>query len=65
MFLPRAEVERLTGRVRFAAMRRVLDALGIRYVRAFTGEPLVRPEAIDSRQPAARNRGPRWERLNA
>lgn len=63
-FLPRAEVERITGRVRFAAMRRVLDALGIRYVQAFTGEPLVRPEALDATAPAARNRGPRWERLN-
>lgn len=30
-FLPRAEVERLTKRTRFAAMRRALDRMGIRY----------------------------------
>ena len=53
IFLPRAEVERLTGRVRFAAMRKALDGLGIRYVRAATGEPLVRADALDERVPTA------------
>jgi len=65
MFLTPDELERLTGRRRFSAQRRALDLLRIPYVRAATGEPLVRPEALDDRQPAARNRGPRWERLNA
>lgn len=42
MFLTAAEVVRLTGRVRFKAQRRILDGLGIRYIVAGTGEPLVR-----------------------
>lgn len=65
MFLPRADVQRLTGKVKFSAQRRALDELGIRYTQAATGEPLVRPEALDGKGKAARNRGPRWELLNA
>jgi len=64
-FLPRADVERLTGKVRFSAMRRVLDGLGIAYRVAATGEPLVRADALDERPRRERNRGPNWERLNA
>ena len=64
-FLPRADVERLTGKVRFSAMRRVLDGMGIAYRVAATGEPLVRVDALDARPRRERNRGPNWERLNA
>lgn len=65
IFLSRADVERITGKVKFSAMRRVLDALGIRYTLAGTGEPLVRSDALDATPKAARNRGPNWSRLNA
>lgn len=65
MFLTSDELARLTGRVRYSAQRKALDGLGIRYVRAATGEPLVRADALDGRRASARNRGPRWERLNA
>lgn len=65
MFLTPDELERLTGRRRFSAQRRALDVLRIPYVRAATGEPLVRQDALDGRAGSARNRGPRWERLNA
>lgn len=62
-FLDPAEVQRLTGRSRYAAQRRALDSLGIRYIRAATGEPLVREGDLDAGQAKARNRGPRWERI--
>jgi len=65
MFLTDAEVVRLTGRRRYAAQRRALDSLGIRYVRAATGEPLVRPADLDAPKGKARNRGPKWERIGA
>jgi hypothetical protein len=65
MFLSAGDLERLTGRSRFAAQRRALDRLGIRYTVAATGEPLVRVVDLDGGSKAARNRGPRWERLNA
>ena len=64
MFLTRADVQRLTGRSRFAAQRRALDRLGYRYTIAATGEPLVRAEALDSSS-AKPARGPRWDRLVA
>lgn len=64
-FLTRADVERITGKVKFSAMRRVLQALGIRYTLAGTGEPLVRQDWLDATTKDARNRGPNWERLNA
>lgn len=41
MFLSAAELERLTGKKRFSAQRRVLDSLGVPYTTAATGEPLV------------------------
>lgn len=64
-WLPRDAIERLTGKVKFKAMRRVLDGLGIRYTLAGTGEPLVRQDWLDATPKDARNRGPNWERLNA
>lgn len=60
MFLTRADVERLTGKKRFSAQRRALAELGIRYTTAATGEPLVRPEALDKK---TRSREPRWEMI--
>lgn len=65
MFLTPDELARLTGRVRFSAQCRALDELRIPYVRAATGEPLVRAAALDDRAAPVRNRGPNWERLNA
>lgn len=63
MFLTPAEVQRLTGRKRFAAQRRALDRLRITYTVAATGEPLVRPAALDGTAGRAQSRGPRWDRL--
>ena len=65
MFLTPAELARLTGRTRYSAQRRALDRLGIRYLLAATGEPLVRQADLDGSGKAARNSGPRWDRLNA
>lgn len=65
MFLTADAVVRLTGRKRHKAQRRVLDGLGIRYIVAGTGEPLVREAALDERPKDARNRAPRWDRLHA
>lgn len=64
MFLPRHDVERLTGCQRFAAQRRALDRLGIRYTLAATGEPLVREEEFAAAN-AQRRHGPRWDRMVA
>lgn len=63
MFLTAADVERLTGKVRFSAQRRALDRLGVRYKVADTGEPLVLVDALDSPGTKARNVGPRWDRI--
>lgn len=62
--MPAETVRRITKRKRYAAQRRRLDALGIRYLPAADGEPLVRPEALDGKPARARN-GPRWHLLNA
>jgi uncharacterized protein DUF4224 len=61
VFLTRDDVIRLTGKQRFAAQRRVLDALGIRYRQAATGEPLVRESDLDGTPAKARNRRPNWD----
>lgn len=65
MFLPRADLIRLTGRKRFSAQRRALDALGIRYTLAATGEPLVREDQIASPGTGGKQRGPNWSRIAA
>ena len=62
-FLAVDDVRRLTGKKRFAAQRRALEALGIRFRQAATGEPLVREADLDGGADKRRNRGPRWERL--
>jgi hypothetical protein len=63
MFLTPADLLRLTGKRRFTAQCRALDALGIAYRTAATGEPLVRAESLDATPKAARNGGPRWDRI--
>lgn len=60
-FLQRIDIERLTGKVRFGAQRRALDALGIAYRIAATGEPLVREDDLDGRK----RREPKWNRIAA
>ena len=50
MFLTPPDLLRLTGRRRYAAQRRALDRLGIRYLTALTGEP---PGHCQRRGPAA------------
>lgn len=64
-FLTADEVYRLTKRQKFAAQRRALDELGIRYTQAVDGEPLVRPSDLDGTAPKGRNRGPHWDRIDA
>ena len=63
MFLAAADLKRLTGKVRYSAQRRALDALGVRYTKAATGEPLVLIEALDAPQMKARNSAPHWDRI--
>jgi hypothetical protein len=61
MFLTAADVARLTKRTRFAAQRRALDRLRIRYRVAADGEPLVRQADLDERPRHGRNHEPNWE----
>lgn len=65
VFLPPADVQRITGKVRYTAQRRALDRLGIPYTLADGGEPLVRQADLDGKPKPARNRGPRWDLLNS
>lgn len=58
MFLSPADLARLTCRTRYGAQRRVLDALGIRYIVAQNGAPLVREADLDGGQKLERNRRP-------
>lgn len=62
-FLSRDDVRRLTKRTYFAAQRRALERLGIRYTTAADGEPLVNVEALDVSQARRRNTGPHWDRI--
>lgn len=62
-FLSADELRRLTGKRRYTAQRRALDRLGISYVSAATGEPLVRPDAVDGVSAPRRYNGPRWDRI--
>ena len=64
MFLTAADLLRLTGRRRYKAQRERLRAMGIRYVQAASGEPLVREADLDGGDKSARNdAGPRWDRI--
>ena len=64
-FLTADEIHRVTGKRRFKAQRRALDRLGIRYAVAASGEPIVRPDAVDDQgRPAQSPRsGHRWDRI--
>lgn len=63
-WLSREDVQRITKRKKFAAQRRRLDELGIRFRQAADGEPLVPEDAVDGAQPKARNTA-RWHLINA
>jgi hypothetical protein len=63
VFVAPEVLQRLTGKVRYSAQRKILDERRIRYIVAESGEPLVRPEALDDATGRARHRGPKWERL--
>ena len=67
MFLSADDLHRLTGRKRFKAQRLALDRLGIRYVAASSGEPLVRAGDLDAAgRPAHRQQpGHRWDRIGS
>jgi hypothetical protein len=60
-FLSAEDVQRLTGKVRFAAQRRALDRLRIRYRTAANGEPLVSVATLDESPRRGRNHEPNWE----
>lgn len=62
-WLDTAEVQRLTCRQRFAAMRRALDRMRIPYSLTADGEPLVRADYQDHNTKPARVREPRWDRI--
>lgn len=65
MFLTPDDVARLTCRTRYAAQRRALDRLKIRYVVAQNGAPLVREADLDGSHRPARNRHePRFDLIN-
>ena len=64
-FLSAEDVRRITGKKRYSAQRRVLDARHIRYTQAENGEPLVRESDLDAKEGPARNRGPNWDRIGA
>ena len=67
LFLEPAEVYRMTGKRRYSAQRRALDSLGVRYIVAKSGEPLVRASDLDSDLDEAgkpkQSRGHRWDRI--
>ena len=65
LFLGPQEVHRLTGKRRFSAQRRALDALKIPYTQAATGEPLVKAESLDAKPKAGQRRGHRWDRIGS
>lgn len=63
LFLSADDLRRITGKARYTAQRRALDALGIKYLQAANGEPLVRSDALESPQEQRRYNGPRWDRI--
>jgi hypothetical protein len=64
-FLARADVQRLTKCTRYAAQRRALDALGVRYTVVADGEPLVPAATVDGSPAQAQHRAPKWHRISA
>lgn len=67
MFLTAEELYRVTRKRRYSAQRRALDRLGVRFVPAANGEPLVQSDALDAAgKPAHRARsGHRWDRIGS
>lgn len=61
VFLSSEDLHRLTGKTRYTAQRRALDRLGIKYVKAATGEPLVRSDQLDKQPGRPAYIGPRWD----
>jgi hypothetical protein len=64
-WLTNDDVFRLTGKRRYTAQCKELTARGIRWTPGKGGEPLVEADALDAKQPKARNSGPRWNLINA
>lgn len=67
MFLTADQLAALTGRVRAAAQRRALDAMGVRYLLSATGRPVVLVEEVERLAlgaPARRDRRDRSPRLD-
>ena len=64
LFASAEDIIRLTGKKRFSAQRRILDAMKIPYKPSATGEPLVLESSLDGKVVMARNRGPRWDQIN-
>lgn len=62
-WLPRESVERLTGKKRYSAQRRVLKGMGIPFDDAATGEPLVPLHYSTPQGKTVRRPQPRWENL--
>lgn len=65
MFLSAADVQRLTGKIRFSAQQRALERLGIPFTIAATGEPMVRETALDAKPGQKQSRGHRWDRIGS
>ena len=59
-----ADVRRFTKRYRFAAMCRALASMGVPFIRAADGEPLVRQEDLDGTPRRARNDAPRFHLIS-
>lgn len=65
VFLSPDDLHRLTGKRRHKAQSRALTALGIRFIVAATGEPLVRAADLDDTGKPAQRRGHRWDRIGS
>lgn len=65
-YAPFADVSRKCGGlVRFKAMARALDRMGIRYTLSAKGEPLVQQDELDGKPQQAKTRGPRWDMIGS
>ena len=59
-FLSREDLVRLTSKVRFKAQCKALDTLGIRYSKAWSGEPLVLKTRLTRRASASGTLNQGW-----
>jgi len=67
-FLSGAEIQDLTGRVRYGSQRKALDTMGIRYHTRPDGRPVVQVSALAERTDApvpAEAPGPNWGAISA